>query len=302
MSDTPTSFPTALVMLAMDERDPALLDALARVADRLGVTRVLVAHVYRRDPFPSFLRDAFEADDDDDGQEIEAPEQLNRALDQLRTVLPDRELVGLHAVGDPAEELTRIIQQEDADLVIIGRNATRGDGPGWGPSGLKLLRTAGVSALVIPLGSHIDFDRVICGLDFSHTSTDALRVAASIATELEVVSQFADVPTGRAHTTQTFAERFEQNARKHFEDDVLPMLPDGATASLQVIEGEKASQVLIDAAGNGTIVVGSRGLSKFAARLLGSTAERLAGHAHGPVLIVRKKGESLGLLEGMFHR
>jgi nucleotide-binding universal stress UspA family protein len=298
MSDTPTSFPTALVMLAMDERDPALLEAVGRVADRLGVTRVLVAHVYRRDPFPSFLQDGLE----DAESPPEAPEELERALDQLRAALPDRELVGLHAVGDPAEELARIIQQEDADILVIGRNATHDDGPGWGPSGLTLLRTAGVSALVIPLGSHLDFDRVVCGLDFSHTSTDALRVAAAIATELEVVSQYHDHHTGRAHTSQSFAERFKQNAQKHFEDNVLPLLPDGVTAHLEVLEGDKASQVLIDEAGNSTIVVGSRGLSKFAARLLGSTAERLAGHAHGPVLIVRKKGESLGLLEGMFHR
>ena len=300
MSETPTSFPTALVMLAMDERDPALLEAVGRVADRLGVTRVLVAHVYRRDPFPSFLQDGLHDDDASHGDG--PPEELGHAIELLRGLLPDRELVGLHAVGDPAEELARIIQVEDADLLVIGRNATHDDGPGWGPSGLKLLRTAGVSALVIPLGSHIDFDRVICGLDFSHTSTDALRVAAAIATDLEVISQYHEHHRGRAHTSQSFAERFQRNAEKHFKDDVLPLLPDGVTAHLQVREGDRASQVLIDEAGNSTIVVGSRGLSKFAARLLGSTAERLAGHAQGPVLIVRRKGESLGLFEGMFHR
>ena len=46
----------------------------------------------------------------------------------------------------------------------------------------------------------------------------------------------------------------------------------------------------------------SRGLSRIATVLLGSTAERVAGLCDGPLLVVRRKGEVIGLLEGLFHR
>jgi nucleotide-binding universal stress UspA family protein len=48
--------------------------------------------------------------------------------------------------------------------------------------------------------------------------------------------------------------------------------------------------------------MGSRGLTPLAAMLLGSSADRVAGRSPGPVLIVRKKGNHMGLLAGLFHR
>jgi nucleotide-binding universal stress UspA family protein len=210
---------------------------------------------------------------------------------------------GHHAVGDPAEEFGRIIQQKDIDLLIIGRNAVPEKAPGWGRSGLKLLRTAGVSTLVIPVGEPVGFERVVCGLDFSHTSTDALAVAARISRNLEVICQYSQRSLrSRDPSAAQFAEQLGENAREHFDSNVLPGLPQDTQPVLHVVEGDDHADVLIDRAGSDTIVVGSRGLSQFAARLLGSTAERVAGYSKGPVLIVRKKGESLGLLSGLFHR
>ena len=58
--------------------------------------------------------------------------------------------------------------------------------------------------------------------------------------------------------------------------------------------------VLLSRAGDYLLVVGSRGLSRIATVLLGSTAVQPAGLADGPVLVIRRKGEVPGLAEGIF--
>jgi nucleotide-binding universal stress UspA family protein len=47
------------------------------------------------------------------------------------------------------------------------------------------------------------------------------------------------------------------------------------------------------------IVVGSRGLSRSAAAILGSTAERVLTVSPLPVLIVKRKGETVHLLDAL---
>lgn len=286
-------------MLALDARDANLIEAVQELAPRLKFESVVVAHVYAMDPFPAWMPSSLQGK----RPTAEPPEQLELAVQMLKEGLNNVDVVGVHAVGDPAEELARIATQEDIDLLIIGRNPSVGGEPGWGPSGRKLLQAGGVSTLVVPVGSRLDFDRVVCGVDFSHTSRLALSLASQLADELTAVYQYSHAAVGKeAHSEAEFDAEVERNARAHFDDHVRPELREGVQAHLRLVEGGSPSQVLTQAAGNGVIVVGSRGLTKFAARLLGSTAETLAGVSVGPVLIVRRKGESLGLIEGLVHR
>ena len=66
--------------------------------------------------------------------------------------------------------------------------------------------------------------------------------------------------------------------------------------------GGKTAEVLIKKAGGDTIVLGSRGLSPLARLLIGSSADRVAGRAEGPVLVVRRKGSTLSIFERLFHK
>ncbi len=291
-------FPSALVMLALDERDATVLAAIETIAERAGVRRVLVAHVYKREAFPAWM---------DAGTEAAAaparPAGLDDALDRLKRALPGIDVVGVHAVGEPAEEVGRIIGQEDVDLLVIGRNVVGPGGDGWGPSGRKLLHSVACSALVVPVGSSVDLGHAVVGLDFSHNSADALCVAARLCDHTEALTQY-DVDTFRAGvaTSEAFQAEVRKNALDHFERSVLPRLGDVPRPALSVVPGGKASQIIVDHAGHRLVVVGSRGLTRLATLLLGSTAENIAGRSTGPALIVRRKGERLGLLDGLIHR
>jgi nucleotide-binding universal stress UspA family protein len=83
---------------------------------------------------------------------------------------------------------------------------------------------------------------------------------------------------------------------------VLPEVGAARAPTLTIVAGTEPSRTLAAHAAGRLLVVGSRGLSRLAALLLGSTAEGLAGRSEGPVLIIRAKGEALGVLEGLFHR
>ncbi|MFF5213107.1 universal stress protein [Streptosporangium sp. NPDC000396] len=57
--------------------------------------------------------------------------------------------------------------------------------------------------------------------------------------------------------------------------------------SADLIEGNLTRVLCDQAAGATEIVLGSRGLGGFAGALLGSVSTHVAGHAHGPVIVVR---------------
>lgn len=288
-------YPKALVMLALDPRDHTVVEALVASAARMGVRDVRVAHVHARDPFPAALAPPLAPTD--------RPELLDRAVEELRQRLPGCSVVGVHAVGRPDEELAHIIEAEDIDLLVIGRSRAEGGKDGWGPRGRKLLHAITCSALVVPEGARLDLADVVVGFDFSHCSAEALSIATHIADRVEAVYQYdlAAAGTG-ALTAEEFQIQLSGNALNHFEGTVLPQLGPVPRPELVVIPGADPAGVLVSVAGERPIVMGSRGLTRLALMLLGSTAETVAGMAEGPVLIARKKGETTGLLEGLIHR
>ena len=217
--------------------------------------------------------------------------------------LEDVDVVGVFVVGDPRQELARLMAAENPDLVFLGRHPSFEGRSGWGTSGLKLVREIACSTLVVPEGSSVDLSCVVVGMDFSSDAIAGLKVACAIAGHVDAVFQYdlRDVATG-AMTDVEFHDHFTHNAVRHFHEVILEQLEGDVQPVLAVVEGPNATTALVEVARGAPIVVGSRGMSPMAAALLGSVAERTAGRSDGPVLIVRDKTEQLGLLQALVHR
>ncbi|MCK6506201.1 universal stress protein [Myxococcota bacterium] len=286
-------YPTAVLMLALDERDPAVVEAFLSLAPRLGLQQVVVHHVVERDALPAAL--GLPA-----AREATAPPEVQARVDGLRAALPDVE-VRLHtSAGSPVEAADALQAELAPDLLVLGRGAA---GAAGGAAGQALLRHARCTTLVVPDGWRPPARGAVVGVDFSDEAVAALATAARIFDDVQCLYQYDERVSPSGQPDGEFRADLERNARAHFDADVRPAVGGGQGLELQLVAAHRASEALLTRAGaDRVVVIGSRGLSPLAARLLGSTAERIAARAAVPVLVVREKGKVMGFVEGLAHR
>ncbi|MDC0769042.1 universal stress protein [Streptomyces sp. HD] len=144
---------------------------------------------------------------------------------------------------------------------------------------------------------------VVVGVDGSPSSLAAVEVAAREAglrgVALRLVHAFglpaAHIPSGGRPWEPSGAGLRElidgtllkAERRAH---DTAP----GVEILREVVVGDPVTVLEIESRSASLAVVGSRGLSRFGALLLGSTAGHLAAHAACPVLVVRRRPDPAG--------
>lgn len=144
-----------------------------------------------------------------------------------------------------------------------------------------------MDALDVPEGA------VVAGVDGSARAGRALELAAREAERrgavLHVVHAFPWI--SEAHgwefapesEAMTVAERVVADAVDH-----VRATHGGVTVTGQVVVDDPAV-VLVEASERAAVVVvGARGLGRVTGQLLGSVSQKVAAHAHGPVLVVRE--------------
>ncbi|NOY28518.1 MAG: universal stress protein, partial [Oligoflexia bacterium] len=146
-------FPTLLVILFMDDRDVAVLDAVVAGAAAMGTRHIVVAHIFKEAPLQSPLSALLQQVDHT------MPPELGEASEDLSQRLPGIDVSSISATGVPETEIARLVDQHDVDLVVLGRRPAVGDKPGWGASDSKLLRLAPCSVMVVPSGSQLGLGR-----------------------------------------------------------------------------------------------------------------------------------------------
>ncbi|MFD5856824.1 universal stress protein [Streptomyces chartreusis] len=143
---------------------------------------------------------------------------------------------------------------------------------------------------------------VVVGVDGSSSSMAAVEVAAREAglrgVGLRLVHAFswpaAHVPPGRpwepsgAGLRELIDGTLAEAARR------ARQTAPGIEVVREVVVGEPVTVLQIESCTASLVVVGSRGLSRFGALLLGSTAGHLAAHAACPVLVVRGRPNQAG--------
>jgi nucleotide-binding universal stress UspA family protein len=248
---------------------------------------------------------------DQPGETPDAAQVEQGVLERLpEPVRPLVELRVLHGRADT--ELLRIGRDADLDLMIKGRPLPSSQ-TAAGAKLTRLARKAPCTVLVVPCQVRPHHSRLLVPVDFSEHSKMAVETALEIARASAgkdgqpqvLVQTIFSVGYGYTKAGVDFheaARNIEAASRCELDRFLAGLDTSGVefqavcTCSEQTPESvhELAAVRKMD-----MIVVGSRGLSRSAAAILGSTAERILTTSPLPVLIVKRKGETMHLLDAL---
>jgi nucleotide-binding universal stress UspA family protein len=179
-----------------------------------------------------------------------------------------------------------ILEEAEAvqpDWIIMGRHGLTGlPRLLLGSVTARVIGHSAVSVLVVPRGAALEFKQVLIAADDSPFSAAAWQEALSITQRMEshLTAIAVAASGGEVKAANQLVQRMEAEARLRG----VPLetaVPSGRPfeAILQVAQAKMVN----------LIVLGSHGRTGLRRLLLGSTAERVIGQAHCPVLVVKKK-------------
>jgi nucleotide-binding universal stress UspA family protein len=242
--------------------------------------------------------------------------QQNRIMEdadaQLKELTGDQPISWepLITVGKPADEISRVVEEKDIDLVIT---ATRGR------SGLKriilgsvterLMRTLTCPLLVVNSPEHkfvstadpvIQIEKILVGCDFSPDSGQALKHALSLAQEFQAELHLVHVieppaQPGLHKEDKPVLEEMQQNYQDLLIRKLKEMVPAEArywcTPQTGLLEGQPYEEIVTYAESKDIdmIVLGVRGHGLVKTLFLGSTTDRVVRRSPCPVLSVSLK-------------
>ncbi len=280
------------IVLTGGTADDATLAFASALADRCGTQRVRCIRV---------RGDEAEASGGDDAQALEQ---------QTREVLPenlrDRAQITVE-LGDGVSHVLRIARDEQLDVMLCGRRLPAHP-LDIGSLVSRLARKAPCTVLAVPPYCYPHFSRLLVPVDFSDHSKLALLTALDLArcsgqpNAQVLVQTIFTVGYGYRYAGVTFheaARNIEQATCKKLDEFLKDVDASGVQFERVCTCSDRTAEAVHDLAAArkmDIIVVGSRGASRAAAAILGSTAERILHSAPLPVLIVKKKGETVSLL------
>jgi nucleotide-binding universal stress UspA family protein len=210
------------------------------------------------------------------------------ALDAARARVPAAQGVAATAVatrGRPAQVL--VSDAADADLLVVG---TRGVGAlsrlvHLGSVTSAVLHHATGPVAVVPDHPSTSSSRIVVGVDDSPRSQPALEwavaeaaLAGAVLAPVKVSSDDVGHGPARDEALRDLASAAAAAGADRAGLEVVPELRTGHAAT-----------ELIASAGPDLLVMGTRGRGGFTALILGSTTHQVAGHAQGPVVVVRSQ-------------
>jgi len=206
--------------------------------------------------------------------------------------------------GNPAEAVLKCATELPADVIVMGSHGRGGfERLILGSVAEKVLHHAPCPVLTVPPKSatpaRLPFMRLLCAVDFSDPSLQALHVALSMAEESD--SELIVLHAIEWPDDETFlAESLDTpDTRRHLEQRALErldaLIPDEARVwcrpSAKVAVGRAYRQIVSEAnaVSADLIVIGVQGRSAVNLALFGSTANQVVRRATCPVLTIRAR-------------
>lgn len=216
-------------------------------------------------------------------------------------------------VGHTADEISRLVEEKEIDLVIA---ATRGR------SGLKrlilgsvterLMRVLACPLLVVhspehefvnPINQKIRLKKILVGCDFSPDSDLAFQQALSLAQEFEADLHLVHViePSVSGELLKpdnALTTEIQEGVHQRLTEKLIAMVPEEArnwcTPETLILEGQPYEALVRYAKANAVdmIVLGVRGHGLVKTLFLGSTTDRVVRQSTCPVLSVSTKAQN----------
>jgi len=245
-------------------------------------------------------------------QQIRIKKQAAEQLDELIGKQPVK-WEPLISAGHIADEVSRLVEEKEIDLVIA---ATRGR------SGLKrlilgsvterLMRVLACPLLVVhspehefvnPINQQIRLKKILVGCDFSPDSDLAFQHALSLAQEFEASLHLVHVIEPSVYKelskpNNTIGEEIQQGLHERLTQKLIAMVPEEArnwcTPATRILEGQPYEELgrYAKAEDMDMIVLGVRGHGLVKTLFLGSTTDRVVRQAPCPVLSVSTRAQN----------
>ncbi len=207
-------------------------------------------------------------------------------------------------IGLPFEEIIKLAIRKSAGLGVAGRKKKSN---GSGVVSDRLSRNLPFNFLLVPEDFEPKLERVLVATDFSEHASLALKAASDLRDQKDDLQIFAHncyhVPMGYSKSGKSFEEFagiMKGNAEKEM-NRWCKVKDTGHSFSLQ--EKESFQKLIMnDVIANNIdlLIMGSKGQSRISMALLGSNTTKLIDHNDRiPLLIVKKEGENLDLIDAL---
>jgi nucleotide-binding universal stress UspA family protein len=243
------------------------------------------------------------------------PISREEVLGEMRRITDRAGMGSIHAIlsaheGDPARNIVEQAAAIDADLVVMGTHGRTGfERLLIGSVAEQVLRKAPCPVLLVPphvtatAPPDVDFQHILCPMDFSPSALQALGVALDLARRSDGIVMVVHALEWLAEEEPREYTHFNvPEYRRHLIDDarhcvqalVADMSQAWSAIDPRVVVGRAYREILRVAADSGTdlIVMGAHGRGALGLTLFGSTTQQVVRAATCPVLIVRSAGSN----------
>jgi len=212
---------------------------------------------------------------------------------------------GIHidvSFGAPQREIRRVVEDVQADLLVMGVHGHEGGGKGVGTFATRAIRNAPVDVLLVREGQDGPFTHVLTCTDFSETARRAVARGVSVATRDQARFTLLHVFWGPWHrlSYRTQPPAASPEYRVEYMTLLRSRLARESAEHAEALAGIEHADELFDAShygeaiarfekesGADLVVLGTRGRTNLRDVFLGSTAERVLRQTNCSLLAVK---------------
>lgn len=197
--------------------------------------------------------------------------------------------------GEPGEEILTVADEEQADLIVIGKKTSAIlDLIPIGSASAKVLKLSNVDILVIPQDKELKLDKILVAYDGSKHAERAAQRACSISLSYGSIYFLATIYEMSLEgyiVSPDVVQKIYQATQSKQEPIVQLLAERGVRQYEQIIEyGDPVYRALVETAKRkevGLTVMGSRGSGSLSQILLGSVVARFVSSGVCATLIVK---------------